>query len=100
MTDTTRRLERRIQRDFPQPGSAAGVLHLLADLPHQAGYHEGILTSERLQAAIILAARGSVARLRQMLDLAAADSRDVLVAGGLADDGWQRRLDIELGPPG
>ena len=97
MTDTTPRLERRIRRDFPQPGSATGVLRLLADFPRQAGYDEDILASERVQAAIILVASGHIGRLRQMLDLAITDWRDLLVAAGLAHEDWPQRLTEELG---
>jgi hypothetical protein len=99
MTATTARLERRIRRDFPEPGSAARVLQLLANLPRRAGYDENVLASERVQAAVVLAASGNLARLRQMLDLATADWRDALVAAELADQNWPQRLDIEFGPP-
>jgi hypothetical protein len=64
------------------------------------GYDGDVLASERVQAAVVLAASGNLARLRQMLDLATADWRDALVAAELADEGWQQRLDIELGPQG
>jgi hypothetical protein len=99
MTGTTPRLERRIRRDFPQPGSAAGVLGLLADLPRRAGYDQDMLLSERVQAAIVVAAGGDIVRLRQMLDLAAYDWRDLLVAAGFAHEDWPLRLTIELGDP-
>jgi hypothetical protein len=100
MTFTTARLERRIRHDFPEPGSAAGVIRLLEDLSGRAVYDESILASERVQAAVVLVASGSLARLRQMLDQAATDWRDALITAGLADQGWRQRLDIELGPPG
>lgn len=93
------RLERRIRRDFPWPGSAHGVLRLLRALPARAGYDAETLASERVQAAIVLLAGGDLGRLRQALDLAAVDWRDLLVAAGLADDDWPGRLDRELGPP-
>jgi hypothetical protein len=99
MTATTARLERRIRRDFPEPGAATGVLRLLTDLPQRAGYDGDILASERVQAAVVLAASGNLARLRQMLDLATAWC-DALVAAELADQDWQQRLDIELGQQG
>jgi hypothetical protein len=54
---------------------------------------------QRVQAAIVLAAGGDLARLRQMLDLATVDWRDLLVAAGLADRDWQQQLSIELGAP-
>jgi hypothetical protein len=100
MTATTARLKRRIRRDFPEPGAATGVLRLLAGLPQRAGYDGDVLASERVQAAVVLAASGNLARLRQMLDLVTADWRDALVAAELADQDWQPRLDIELGPQG
>jgi hypothetical protein len=98
MADTRSRLERRIRRDFPEPGSAHGVLELLAELPRRAGYDPETLASERVQAAIILLAACDLRRLRQALDLAAADWRDLLVAAGLADEDWPDKLDRELGP--
>lgn len=92
------RLERRIQRDFPEPGSASGVLALLAGLPGRAGYDHAVLCSERVQAAIVLLANGDIARLKQAIDLAATDWRDLLVAAGLANADWPDQLDRVLGP--
>ena len=89
------RLARRVLRDFPEPGSAPEVLRLLADLA--AGSSDEMLVSERVQAAVVLVAHGDIRRLRPAIDLAAKDWRDVLVAAGLADAGWPRRLDEELG---
>ena len=97
MTHNQSRLERRVRRDFPDPGSADSVLQLLAELPSRAGYGHEALASERVQAALVLLAIGNVRRLRQEIDLAMADWRDVLVAAGLADEDWSRRLDRELG---
>jgi hypothetical protein len=90
------RLHRRIRRDFPEPGSAAEILGLLAELPHQSGHD--ILGTERVQAAIILLAKGDITRFRHALTLSTQDWRDVLVAAGLADENWPTRLDQELGP--
>lgn len=98
MTSTPSRLEQRIRRDFPEPGSAHGVLLLLSDLPRKVGYDPEILASERIQAAVVLLAHGDLARLRRAVDLAATDWRDLLVAAGLADEDWPARLDRELGP--
>ncbi len=72
------------------------MLRLLAELPGRAGYDEDILTSERVQAAIVLQANGDIARLRQMLDLASTDWRDLLIAAGLAEGDWPLRLDTAL----
>ena len=98
MADTSR-LERRIQRDFPEPGSASGVLRLLAELPSRAGYDREILASERIQAAVVMLADGDLRRLRQALELTARDWRDLLVAAGLANEDWPQRLNDELGEP-
>jgi hypothetical protein len=92
------RLERRVRRDFPGPGSADSVLQLLAELPRRAGYDPEALASERVRAAIVLLADGDAGRLRQEIDLALEDWRDVLAAAGLADEDWPARLDQELGP--
>jgi hypothetical protein len=54
--------------------------------------------SERVRAAIVLAAKGDLAEIRSGADLAAVDWRDVLVSGGHADDNWRQRLDRDLGP--
>lgn len=98
MADTQSRLERRIARDFPEPGSAHGVLQLLAELPHRAGYDDEMFATERAQAAIILLAGRDISRLHRALDLAAKDWRDLLVAAGLADEDFPDKLDRELGP--
>jgi hypothetical protein len=82
------RLQRRVRSDFPAAGSADEVERLVADATD----------SERIQAAIVMWSRGDMSRLRDSLDLAAIDWRDVLVRAGLADDDWPSRLDSELGP--
>jgi hypothetical protein len=93
---TESRLERRVRRDFPAPGSAQEVLRLLAELPHETG--DAAHGTERVQAAIVLVAKGDLARFRQALASSRRDWRDVLVAADLADDGWPARLAHELGP--
>lgn len=98
MVNSQSRLERRIRRDFPAPGSAEGVLMRLAELPDQTGYADAVLVSERVQAAIVLLAAGDVGRFKQAIDLARADWRDILVAAGLAEEDWPKKLDRELGP--
>ena len=95
---TTRsRLEARVYRDFAAPGSAAAVLDLLDALPTEAGYGHEMLAGERVRAAIVLLAAGDLGRLRQALNLAKADWRDVLMAADLADEDWPARLDAALG---
>lgn len=96
MTTGETRLQRRIRRDFPEPGSAPEIMRLLDDLPRRTG--EEIHGSERVQAAIILLARGSVQRFRDAVTLSTQDWRDLLVAADLAHNDWPDRLDWELGP--
>jgi hypothetical protein len=88
MPGVSGRLRRRIEHDFPAPGSAASVAVLVA----AAG------DSERIQAAVVLWGRGDLARLRDACELARLDWRDVLVRAGLADEDWRSHLDDELGP--
>ena len=87
MAEPTARLAARVRRDFPDPGSANAIINDLRDLK----------AVERLQAAIVLWARGDRERFRDSLALVKVDWRDVLVRGGLEHDGWQRDLDAELG---
>jgi len=96
MTTGETRLQRRIRRDFPEPGSAPEVMRLLDDLPRRTG--KSIHGSERVQAAIILLARGGIQRLRDAITLSTEDWRDLLIAADLAHDDWPARLDRELGP--
>lgn len=92
------RLEGRIRRDFPEPGSAPEVLRTLENLPDAAGYGAEVFESERVQAAIVLLAQGSIRKFEAAVQLAKTDWRDVLVAAELADADWPDRLDAELGP--
>ena len=86
MATVSGRLRRRIERDFPEPGSAPEVLELV----------ETVADTERVQAAIVLWAKGDIARLYDAAELALADWRDVLVRASLADEDWPARLDVEL----
>lgn len=97
MTETTR-LERRIRKDFPEPGSASGIIAALDRLPDDAGYGEEMLRSERIRAAIVLYADGDLARFRWAVQLAMMDWRDLLIAADLAHADWPARLDAALGP--
>jgi hypothetical protein len=90
MAIVSERLRRRIERDFPEPGSAAAVLDLVG----------AVSESERVQAAVVVWGSGDLARLRDVCDLAGQDWRDVLVRAGLADEDWPLRLGAELGPAG
>jgi hypothetical protein len=92
------RIERRIRRDFPESGSAPEILRILDALPDTAGYDAGMFGSERLQAAIVLIAQGSLHLFREAVELALTDWRDVLVDAELADADWPDRLAAEFGP--
>ncbi|WP_233521588.1 hypothetical protein [Streptomyces triticagri] len=73
-------------------------MRLLEALPEVAGYDPRMLGSERVQAAVVLAARGSVRGFVDAVQLARLDWRDLLMAAGLAHRDWPERLDAELGP--
>ncbi|HZC54384.1 MAG TPA: hypothetical protein VE441_18090 [Mycobacterium sp.] len=90
MPEISARLIRRIEQDFPDEGSAAEVVRLVDKADE----------SERVQAAIVLWSRGDLHRLRDALDLAKHDWRDVLVRAELADDDWPIKLDEALGGEG
>ncbi|MFI6585188.1 hypothetical protein [Embleya sp. NPDC050493] len=98
MTTAGTRLERRIRRDFPEPGSAPEVLRILDALPDAAGHDREVLRSERVRAAIVLLAEGDIGRFRRAVELAEVDWRDLLLDAELADADWPDRLDTELGP--
>jgi hypothetical protein len=55
--------------------------------------------AERLQAALVLAARGNRSEFVSCLRLAQVDWRDALVAAGLENSDWAQRLNAALGPP-
>ena len=73
-------------------------MRLLEELPDTAGYRKEEFASERLQAAIVLLAGGSFIRVREAVQLALTDWRDLLVAAELAHEDWPDRLLAELGP--
>jgi hypothetical protein len=87
MGELTARLLRRIERDFPDAGSASEVV----EITRSAG------DKERVQAAVLLWGSGDLDRLRNARDLAVAERRDALMRANLADENWPRRLDTELG---
>jgi hypothetical protein len=82
------RLKRRVAIEFPEPGSADEVVRLLANAAD----------SERVQAAIVLAAQGDIRKIQWGIKEASIDWRDVLVSGGLANADWAKILDRQLGP--
>ncbi len=95
----TARLQRRILRDFPEPGSAAEILVALDRMAEEATYSKDYFESERVKAAIVLLANGSPTEFRRAVNLAKRDWRNVLVYADLANEDWPARLDTELGPP-
>jgi integrase len=90
MNGVSTRLRRRIERDFPGPGSAREVVRIVAEAS----------PTERVQAAIVLAAEGELRMIRDGAELAGIDWRDVSVNGGLAHEDWAQELDRQLGPGG
>lgn len=88
MPAVTPRVRRQIERDFPDPGSAAEIARLIADASD----------SERIQAAIVLQVHGDRDRLAHAVFLARSDWRDVLMGTGLEHEEWRRVLDFEFGP--
>ena len=70
------------------------MLHYLEGLSADEYGRDGL---ERIQAALVLGARGKYRRFLRMVDLLHTDWRDALVAGGLANEDWPDRLDAELG---
>lgn len=86
MTPVTRRLARRIEHDF-DPHDVETITRVVARAS----------TSERVQAAIVLAAAGDAREAVRQAALAGTDWRDVLVNAGLADGDWASALDHHLG---
>ncbi|MEV6242958.1 hypothetical protein [Lentzea sp. NPDC051838] len=85
------RVTARVSRDFgPAASDALGAL-ALAETGNQ--------DVERVHAALVLMADGSVDRLWQAVELSALDWRDVLVNGGLANGDWPEVLEREFPEP-
>ncbi len=90
----TRRLRRRIERDF-EPGSVEAAIERLESLDLPGRFDQR--GSERIQAAIVLIAAGDWYAFERAAKDAELDWRDVLMAADLAFDDWPQRLDDELG---
>lgn len=86
--EVTQRVREKIERDFAEDGSADEVARLVAT----AG------DSERVQAAIVIAASGRLNDLHDAVALAQLNWRDLLVNVGLANEDWPMKLDSLLGP--
>lgn len=88
----TPRIERYVRLHFDD---AELILAALADW--RISYEEEP-PGERLTAAVVLAADGTLEGIDSALELAERDWRDLLVAGGLAHEDWPVLLDLRLGP--
>ncbi|CAN7459991.1 hypothetical protein [Knoellia sp. LjRoot47] len=87
MVELTPRLRRRLEADF---GTAArDMADELEVLPESIDSGQD---PERIQAAVLLGARGSVRGFAEMVALARTDWRDVLVSAGLEHDDYARVL--------
>lgn len=96
VTGISTRLERRVQADFPHHANlvTAALVELTSDIfPSETRDSPAI---ERIQLAALLVAQGDLGRLDGALALGEQDWRDLLVAAGLADEGWQGRVAAEL----
>lgn len=82
------RVQRRIERDFASLADAAQVGAIVAELSD----------TERIQAAVVICAAGSIESATEAADLARVDWRDLLMNADLADADWPHRLFDELGP--
>jgi hypothetical protein len=96
MASPTCRLTERIRRDFER-AHVGVVLEQLGGIPESLPLGER-QNSERVQAAVVIPARGDLDAFAELLEMARADWRDVLVGAGFDEDGWSARLDEELGP--
>ncbi len=83
----SRRVEARVRRDFGAR-DAELVLGLLE------GLHAEKQSPERLHAAVVLLARGDLARVEWASGI---DWRDAFVWSGLGAN-WERRIEEEFGP--
>ena len=84
------RVAARVSRDFGAVAREALEALALAETGGQ--------NVERVHAALVLMAEGSVDRLWQAVELSAVDWRDVLMNGGLANGDWPEVLEREFGP--
>ncbi|WP_062312417.1 hypothetical protein [Demequina rhizosphaerae] len=84
------RIAERAADDFGR--SAPRVVSALERLPVSLS-----ADPERIQAAVLIAARGDLTMLDDALDHAREDHRDLLDRAGLAGGDWRERLDAALG---
>ncbi|KGN29412.1 hypothetical protein N802_11475 [Knoellia sinensis KCTC 19936] len=92
MVELTSRLRQRLDSDF---GAAAPDLAAeLERLPESINSGQD---PERIQASVVLGARGSVREFAAMVELARVDWRDLLVCGGLENADYVAVMRRQLG---
>lgn len=90
MTVPSPRIAERLAADFG--ASAPAMLSTLERLNVSQQ-----VDTERIHAAILLAARGSQTMFQDALEHAQEDWRDLLDRAGLADADWRHKIDAEFG---
>lgn len=98
MAWVSERVRRRVQVDFPD--RADPVVGHLARLTHEifAGENPGPVAIERIHVAVLIVAQRDRRSFDQALATGRTDWRDLLVAAGLADEGWRELMEAELAP--
>lgn len=92
MVELTPRLRRRLESDFGT--TAQSLVAQLELLPESIDSGQD---PQRIQAAVLLGARGSVREFAAMLELARTDWRDLLVSGGLESANYIKVMQRQLG---
>lgn len=89
------RVAARVRRDFP-PKQVDEALRELATT-----FGGGRSSGERIQAAVVLAAKGDLRRLKALVRGSHLDFRDTLMGAGeaLAHDNWREVLQREFPEP-
>jgi len=89
------RLLNRVRADF-EPNAVTEVLEQLARIPESLPLGD-TQDPERMQAALVIPARGNLKAFLGLVSLANRDWRDALVGAGLGYGDWPERLDELLG---
>ena len=95
MTFLSPRVVARVRRDF-EPGQVDSIIQVLGTLPESLPMG-GDQDADRVQAALVIPARGNPDTFAGLLNLDRQDWRDALVGAGLGGDDWVAKLDHELG---
>ncbi|NLU67175.1 hypothetical protein [Streptomyces sp. HNM0574] len=82
------RLARKVRADFRD--EAQQVIDLLEETAVKTDHGQ---SNERITGAAVVLARGDTDRFLIALQLMEEDWRDLLVSSGLADEGWEDRLE-------